>query len=124
LVGWRSPPKFSPTPLWASEEEEQIVAQGLSNNAWIEALRNKVTTSTQIEEFVSLWIRIQHIHLHPEVADSITWKWTPDGIFSCVLDQGGVAGVGQGGALVLDQGGAAELVREEDLPEVFSGRSC
>ena len=56
------------------KRKNKSVAQELSNNAWIEALRNKVTTSTQIEEFVSLWIRIQHIHLQPDVADSITWK--------------------------------------------------
>ncbi|WVZ50139.1 hypothetical protein U9M48_001425 [Paspalum notatum var. saurae] len=36
----------------------------------------------QIEEFVSLWIRLQQVHLQPEVEDGITWKWTSDGNYS------------------------------------------
>ncbi|WVZ92634.1 hypothetical protein U9M48_038683, partial [Paspalum notatum var. saurae] len=64
------------------KRKNRTVAQELSNNAWIRTLKNKVTTTTQIEEFVSLWIRLQHTHLRENIADSITWKWTPDGIYS------------------------------------------
>ena len=34
--------------------KNKSVAQELSNSAWINPLRNKITTTTQIEEFVSL----------------------------------------------------------------------
>jgi hypothetical protein len=44
-------------------------------------VRNKITTTTEIVEFVSLWTRIQDVHLLPGVPDTITWKWTPDGVF-------------------------------------------
>jgi hypothetical protein len=44
-------------------------------------VRNKITTTTEIVEFVSLWTRIQDVHLLPGVSDTITWKWTPDGVF-------------------------------------------
>jgi hypothetical protein len=43
---------------------------------------NSITTATHIEKFVSLWIRIQEVHLVQGVKDSITWKWTPDGNYS------------------------------------------
>jgi hypothetical protein len=69
-----APRNIAPHLFKLVKRKNKSVAQELSNNAWIEALRNKITTSTQIEEFVSLWIRIQHIHLQPDVADSITWK--------------------------------------------------
>lgn len=37
--------------------------QELTNNNWIRTLRGKITTAIQIEEFASLWIRIQNVHL-------------------------------------------------------------
>jgi hypothetical protein len=44
-------------------------------------LRGKITSTVQIEEFVSLWFRLHDFHLQPQVSDSITWKWNPDGVF-------------------------------------------
>ena len=41
-----------------------------------------VTTTSQIQEFIGLWIKIQSVHLQPEVQDSITWKWTAYGNYS------------------------------------------
>ncbi|KAJ1262330.1 hypothetical protein BS78_09G098500 [Paspalum vaginatum] len=44
--------------------EVRLVASNFANEMErIRALRNKITTTTQIEEFVSLWIRLQHTHL-------------------------------------------------------------
>jgi len=58
------------------------VAHELTNNTWIKSLRGKITTTVQIEEFVSLWIRLQQVHLQPETQDSISWKWTTDGTYT------------------------------------------
>jgi hypothetical protein len=58
------------------------VQQELQNNTWMNRLRNKISTPQHIEEFVSLWIRIQAIHLQEGVRDSITWRWTADGCYS------------------------------------------
>lgn len=44
--------------------------------------KNKIMNTTQIEEFVSLWIRLQGVHLQPETANSISWKWAVDGQYS------------------------------------------
>jgi hypothetical protein len=59
-----------------------MVRQELQNNAWIRALMGKITTTTHIEEFVSLWLRIQNVQLFPGVRDSIIWKWMADGCYS------------------------------------------
>ena len=56
--------------------------QELWNNNWMHSLRRKITSAVHIEEFVSLWIRIQDVHLQQGVQDSITSQWTQDGTYS------------------------------------------
>jgi hypothetical protein len=62
--------------------KNRTVHQELRNNTWTRVLRDKITTATHIEEFVSLWLRIQNVQLFPGVRDSIIWKWTADGYYS------------------------------------------
>jgi hypothetical protein len=62
--------------------KNKTVRQELQNDNWIRVLQTRVTTTTQIQEFISLWIKIQSVHLQPEVQDSITWKWTVDRNYS------------------------------------------
>ena len=54
------------------KRKNRTVKQELSNNTWIKALRGKITSATHVEEFVSLWIRVQDVHLLPEFPDKIT----------------------------------------------------
>lgn len=56
--------------------------QELTNNNWIRTLRGKIATAIQIEEFASLWIHIQNVHLHLDEEDKIAWKWTADGQYN------------------------------------------
>ena len=56
--------------------------QELRNNNWIRKLQRKITSAVHIEEIVSLWIRIQDVHLQQGVQDTITWRWTGDGKYS------------------------------------------
>jgi hypothetical protein len=58
------------------------VQQELHNGRWMHYLRNRVSTTEHIEEFASLWIRIQAIHLQPGMRDSIIWRWTANGSYS------------------------------------------
>ncbi|WVZ96688.1 hypothetical protein U9M48_042292 [Paspalum notatum var. saurae] len=58
------------------------VASELLGDNWINSVKNKITTTIELVEFVSLWTKIQDVHLQPGIPDSITWKWTPDSIFS------------------------------------------
>ena len=60
--------------------KNKSVAQELTNLAWIQSLRRKITTTTQVEEFVSLWIRIQQVSLQQDVEDTLVWKWTPTAV--------------------------------------------
>jgi len=49
-------PKFlAPHLFELVKSKNKTVEQELRNNSWIRALRNKITTTTHIEEFVSLW---------------------------------------------------------------------
>ena len=41
-----------------------------------------MTTTTQLQEFIGLWIRLQGVQLQLDVQDTITWKWTADGVYS------------------------------------------
>ena len=41
-----------------------------------------MTTTTQLQEFIGLWIRLQGVQLQSDVQDTITWKWTADGVYS------------------------------------------
>jgi hypothetical protein len=58
------------------------VQQELHNGNWILYLRNRIHTTEHIEEFVSLWIGIQTVHLQLGVRDSIIWRWMANGSYS------------------------------------------
>ena len=77
-----APRNLAPHLFELVQRKHKTVAQDLANNSWISALQYKITNATQLEEFVSLWIRIQGVALNSEIDDSITWKWTPDDIYS------------------------------------------
>ncbi|WVZ57411.1 hypothetical protein U9M48_007799 [Paspalum notatum var. saurae] len=63
-----------------AQKEKQISAAGTNKQRLDQTPEEEITTAVQIEEFVSLWIRLQQVHLQPEIEDAITWKWTSDGI--------------------------------------------
>jgi len=82
---WRdgeAPRNLAPHLFELVRRKNRLVQQELQNNKWIRSLQGKITTATHVEEFVSLWLRIQNIHLQPHMQDSIAWKWTPDGVYS------------------------------------------
>jgi hypothetical protein len=62
--------------------KNKSVQQELHNGNWILYLRKRVHITEHIEEFVSLWIRIQAVHLQLGVRDSIIWRWTASGSYS------------------------------------------
>jgi hypothetical protein len=63
-------------------KKNRTVHQELHNDNWIKALRARITTTTQLQEFIGLWIRLQNVQLQPDVQDTITCKWTADGTYS------------------------------------------
>ena len=65
-----------------ARRKNKSMQQELYTHSWIRALRGRITTATHVEEFVSLWIRLQNVQLQLEEQDSIVWKWTPDGKYS------------------------------------------
>jgi hypothetical protein len=43
--------------------KNRAVQHELWNNNWIRSLRERITSAVHIEEFMSLWVRIQDVHL-------------------------------------------------------------
>jgi len=62
--------------------KNKTVEQEMRNDAWISALRNKITTTVQLQEFVALWIRLQDVSLQSEMQDTISWRWSSDEQYS------------------------------------------
>jgi hypothetical protein len=77
-----SPKYLAPNLFQLVKRKNKTVQQELRNNSWIRSLSNRITSATHIEEFASLWIRIQDVQLLQGVQDSITWRWRPDGSYS------------------------------------------
>jgi len=76
-------PKFlAPSLFEAIRFKNRNVHSELQNNAWIAALRGGISTYQQVEEFISLWIRIQQVHLMPGTPDTIIWRWIESGAYS------------------------------------------
>jgi hypothetical protein len=83
--GWldgEAPRNLAPHLFKLIRRKNKSVAQELTNSAWIQSLRGKITTTTQLEEFVYLWTRIRQVSLQPDVEDTLVWKWTQHGIYS------------------------------------------
>jgi len=74
-----APKNLAPHLFKLVKRENRMVQQELHNNSWIRLLRGRITTATHLEEFVSLWLRVQNIQLQPGIRDSIVWS--PDGIY-------------------------------------------
>ena len=62
--------------------KNRMVRQELHNGNRIKTLQMCITTTTHIQEFIGLWIRLQNVQLQSKVEDSIIWKWTADGNYS------------------------------------------
>jgi hypothetical protein len=57
------------------------VKQALIDNRWTRHLKANLTNKA-IVRGVQIWEKTQPILLHPDVLDSISWRWTADGIYS------------------------------------------
>jgi hypothetical protein len=77
-----APKNLAPHLFQLVRRKNKTVQQELTNDAWIETLRGEISTATQLQEFVSLWVCIQDVNLQPDLDDQIIWKWTNDGIYS------------------------------------------
>ena len=77
------PPRYlAPHLFMLARCKNRSVCQELSNGNWIRSLWPRITSAVLLQEFVTLWIRIQSVQLQHAVPDSITWKWTADGVYS------------------------------------------
>jgi hypothetical protein len=77
-----APRYLAPNLFQLASRKNRTVQHELQNNNWIRSLRGRITSAVHIEEFISLWVRIQDVHLQQGVRDSIAWKWTPEGVYS------------------------------------------
>lgn len=77
-----APRYLAPNLFRLVSRKNRTVQQELINNNWVRSLRGRITSTVHIEEFVSLWIRIQDVHLQHNVRDSAIWRWTTNGVYS------------------------------------------
>jgi hypothetical protein len=80
-----APRNLAPILFELVSRKNKSVVYEFNGENWIRSLRNKITSSIQIEEFISFWIRLHEFHLQPQVSDSITWKWSSDDAFTVNL---------------------------------------
>lgn len=80
-----APRYLAPNLFCLVSRKNRSVQQELRNNNWMRSLRGKITTAVHVEEFVSLWLRIQDVHLQQGVPDAITWRWSSNGVYSTRL---------------------------------------
>ena len=78
----QAPRYLAPNLFQLARRKNRSVQQELRNNNWILSLRGHIASATHIEEFISLWIRIQDVQLIQGVPDTITWNWTLDDTYS------------------------------------------
>jgi hypothetical protein len=69
-----APHNLAPHLFKLVRRKNKSVVQELTNSAWIQSLRGKIATTTKIEKFVHLWIRIQQVSLQSDVEDTLVWK--------------------------------------------------
>jgi len=77
-----APRYLAPNLFQLASGKNRTVQHELRNNNWIRSLRGRITSAVHIEEFISLWVRIQDVHLQQGIRDSIAWGWTLDGVYS------------------------------------------
>jgi hypothetical protein len=77
-----APCHLAPSLFAISRTKNGSVFMELRDNHGINALRGRITTATQMQEFVSLWIKTQDTHLTPGLRDSNLWRWMADGTYS------------------------------------------
>lgn len=66
-----------------SRRKKQTVSATLQNGQWVHDINNLGgLTSQHIQQFVGLWTTISQIHLDTNCLDEITWRLTPEGIYS------------------------------------------
>jgi hypothetical protein len=61
--------------------KNRMICQQLHNGNWSRALQVPITT-TQLQEFIGLWIRLQNVQLLICKIQLFNWKWTADGAYS------------------------------------------
>ena len=66
-----------------STRKNRKLHDALADNQWIRDIALHPTISSQhLQQFMDLWLIVRDVHLSPGVADTIKWKWTPNGEYS------------------------------------------
>jgi hypothetical protein len=62
-------PRYLTPNLFRLVSRKNRMVQHEFNNNWVRSIRGRITSTVHIEEFVSLWIWIQDVHLQHNVRD-------------------------------------------------------
>ena len=61
--------------------KRRTVMKELQEENWIRSVA-RLSSPTHLQEFIALASAISQVELNPDQEDSITWRWTPHGIYS------------------------------------------
>jgi hypothetical protein len=76
----RKPKGIAPLIFASSKRKSWNVNKVLEDNAWVRMINlDESFTTDHLSQFVGLWVKLQGVHLHEEVADDISWKLTANG---------------------------------------------
>ena len=79
----RRPKDIAPDVYSMSTRKNRKLHEALADNRWIRDIALHPTISSQhLLQFIDLWLIVRDVHLSPGVADTIKWKWTPNGEYS------------------------------------------
>lgn len=77
---------IAPSIFAISKKKDWNVRNSIAENAWVLHLDTSAGFSVQnLQEFITLWSHTSQHTLHDDVLDSIIWKLTNNGAYSCSL---------------------------------------
>ena len=57
--------------------------KALQNNFWVSQINTRgIFSANQLTQFVNLWEKISVVQLNPDGVDTISWKFTNDGLYT------------------------------------------
>jgi hypothetical protein len=75
---------IAPSIFAMSKKKGWNVRNSIADNAWVLHLDTSAGLSVEnLQEFIKLWSHTSQLTLHDDVPDSITWKLTNNGAYSC-----------------------------------------
>jgi hypothetical protein len=84
LISKKKKPKdIAPKIFESSTRKNWPVFEAIHSGSWVNRIKlDAAFTIDHLSQFVDLWTRLSHVHLHEGVQDDVVWKFTTNGHYS------------------------------------------